>query len=165
MFISGTIIAIIFRLFNFGLIIVLSLYVFKKYILDNIVVTMTKKESEKEFLLNQQQLFGQKRLALQELVQNDTILCKQLKFKIDEWKRIATEEDMLQKKKSIERKDEIKKKYLKKRELQQKVLIQLRVADKIASDLQESLSEYFKNDRVGEKYLKEIVHFMHERRL
>ena len=165
MFISGTIIAIIFRLFNFGLIIILTLYVFKKYILANIVVTMTKKESEKEFLLNQQQLFGQKRSTLQELIQNDAILCKQLQFKIDEWKRIATEEDMLQRKKFIEGKAELKKKYLKKQELQQQVLIQSLVAHKIASDLQESLSEYFKNEKTGEKYLNNIVHFMRERKL
>src|SRR5436190_23666586 len=120
MFINETVIAVIFRLCNFGLIIALALYIFKKYMVAGIVTAMAKKKAEKEFLLNQQVLLEQKQIELHILVQQETDLCEHLKIKINEWKRIIEEQNFLQKKECSKRVDILEKKYVKKMEWQKK---------------------------------------------
>ena len=62
MFINQVVIAVIFRLINFGIVIGLATYLFRKYGLPIIYDLMAQKDSEKELLLSQQLLLEQKHL-------------------------------------------------------------------------------------------------------
>src|SRR5579872_7318833 len=97
MFISQAVIAVIFRLFNFGLVLMLAAYAFKKYVLPNVFVIMAQKESEQEFLSSQQILLERKQVELDQLTKQEALLCDNFKIKIDQWKRVVEEESFLQK--------------------------------------------------------------------
>jgi hypothetical protein len=140
MFISQAIIAVVFRLFNFGLVIALAAYAFKHYVLPGVFVAMAKQQSEKEFLLSQQLFFEQKQVELDQLTRQEVTRCHQLKLKLE-------------------------KKYNKKMEWRKKILLQDLVARKVVSDLQVSLSEYFENEKASANYLEKIIHDMNERLL
>ena len=163
MFISEAIVAIIFRLFNFGLIIALGAYAFKQYVLPGIFIAMAKTESEREFLLDQQRLFGQRQIELDQLIEQDAVQCEHFKKKVDEWKRVIEAERLVEKKELEIRLTDIEKKQNKKIEWRKKILVQHFVADQVATDLQTSLSKHFENEDAGVHYLEKIVHSMNER--
>jgi hypothetical protein len=165
MFISQAVIAVIFRLFNFGLVIILATYAFKKYVLPNVFVVMAQKESEQEFLSSQQILLERKQVELDQLTKQEALLCDNFKIKIDQWKRVVEEESFLQKQEQAARLIFLEKKDAEKAVWQKKLLIQRIVSQKVSSDLESSLSDYFKNEDAGADYLEKIVYFMNERLL
>src|SRR5690606_30883913 len=90
------VIATIFRLINFFIVIALAIYAFKKYVMPIVLVLIAKKDAEKEFLFSQQILLEQKQYELDTLIKQDIIRCESLKVKIDEWRRIVDKEYVAQ---------------------------------------------------------------------
>jgi hypothetical protein len=165
MFIDQVVIAIIFRLFNFGLIIALAAYGFKNYVLPGVLLLIAKKESEKEFLLSQQVLLQQHQSELDNHIKQDMIRGEQLRMKVDTWKRITQEEYCTHKKQNLIKEAELEKKYTQTIEYQKKILLQSFVANKVVSNLQLSLTKHFDNENSGVQYLEDIIEFMNERAL
>ena len=165
MFINESIVAIIFRLFNFSLVIALATYAFKKYVLPNVLVTMVRKESEKEFLLNQQELLEQKQRELDELIKHDTHYGEYLKLKINEWSRVIAEKHSLQEHECLLRLAVLDKRQNQKNARQKEIMMQELVQKDVACLLKKSLVDHFESEKAGKKYVEDIVSFMQEGRL
>jgi len=163
MFINETVIAIVFRLFNFSLILALGAYAFKQYVLPEIMIAMAKTESEKDFLVEQRRLLGQRQGELDQLIEQEALLCEQFKKKVDDWKLVVEKERLLEKNELKDRLVAIEKKQSKKEEYREEVLLQRFVANQVTKDLEISLSKHFENEDMGADYLEKIVHFMNER--
>jgi len=163
MFISQTIIAIVFRLINFFIFIGLAIYAFKKYAMPTISILMAKKRAEKEFLLSQQISFEKKQHELDELIKKETALCESLKIKINEWRRIAERDCQDKAKERIEQAVRVEKKNYKRAELRERARVQEVVLTTVVSDLSESLPHHFQKESVGNEYINSILQFMDER--
>ena len=163
MFINQVVIAVIFRLINFGIVIGLATYLFRKYGLPIIYDLMAQKDSEKELLLSQQLLLEQKQAELDVLIRQDIILCESLKLKINEWRDAAEKERAIYERDSLKRSEILVIKKRKKSELLAQVHLQKTVATIVLADLQKSLTDRFEKDEAGEAYLDSMVHAINER--
>ncbi len=162
MFISEALIALIFRLINFGLIIMMLVYVFQKYIRPGLLIAMAKEESEKEFLLSQQLLYEQKQAELDQLIKNERLLCEHFKIKINEWKRVTQEELVAHKRERALLVARIERKKTEKAERRESETVKQCVANKVVDQLETSLTKHFDAQNVGKKYINAIVSFMDE---
>ena len=164
MFTEESLLSIVFRLFNFGLIIALATYCFKQYISPGIFAAMAKQESEKEHLVNEQVELEQRHVALEDCMESDTLTIEQFKAKFDEWKHVVDAARISYEKKSLERDIELRRQRLQKVELQKESAFQAYVANKVAGDLESSLSTHFEEDKnEAAQYIDDIITFMNER--
>jgi hypothetical protein len=163
MFTNQIIIAVIFRLINFGIVIGLATYLFKKHGLPLIDTIMAQKDAERELLLSQQLLLEQKQAELDDLIKQDIILCESLKVKINEWRDVVAQEQSAQEKDHLKRSETLATKRRKKSELLARVCLQKTVAASVLADLQRSLTDRFEKDDVGEAYLDSMVQAINER--
>jgi len=163
MFINQAIVAIIFRLVNFVIIVALGAYAFKKYIMPAASILMAKKEAEKELLFSQQMLLEYKQSELDQLTKQEAVQSENFKIKIDAWKRVTDGERAFQAKEHSEKRAAIAKKNHKKQELREQMHIQREVAKAVILDLQSYLPGHFEKQNVGADYISSIVCFMDER--
>ena len=80
------IIAFIFKILNFFVLIGLGVYFFKKYALQKITIGIARKESFTRGLFNRQQELEQQQYELDQTIAKEKHLCSVLKEKIDLWK-------------------------------------------------------------------------------
>ncbi len=80
------IIAFIFKILNFFVLIGLGVYFFKKYALKKITIGIARKESFIRGLFDRQQKLEQQQHELDETIAKEKHLCLVLKEKIDLWK-------------------------------------------------------------------------------
>jgi len=80
------IIAFIFKILNFFVLIGLGVYFFKKYALQKITIGIARKESFICGLFNRQQELEQQQYELDQTIAKEKQLCFVLKEKIDLWK-------------------------------------------------------------------------------
>ena len=165
MFINHLIVAIVFKFINFAIFITLVGYLFKKYVLPMAYALMSKKESEKELLLNQQLYLERKQSELGDLMRQDSVLCEGLKVKVDTWKKVVDHVNFMQKENHLERVVFLERKNMKIREFQEESRIKSVVAKAVVSDLQDSLKKHFERDHHGEEYLNVIIQIMSEKTL
>jgi len=164
MFAEETLLSIIFRLFNFGLIIALAAYCFKIYILPGIYAAIAKEEAEKQHLGYEKIKSEQEQAALDECIKEDRVTCELFKSKIDHWKNVVDSTRVAYEKKCLERDGELRRKRVQRIELQKKYSLQAHVAQSAATQLEQSLSAYFeKNRNAAEQYIEHIVTFMGKR--
>lgn len=163
MFINQVIIAVVFRLINFGIVVGLATYLFRKYGLSIVDAMMAQKDAEKELLLSQQLLLEQKQAELDNLINQDVLLRESLKLKVNEWKDVAEKERIVREKYLLKRNEMLAIKRRKKAELLAQVHLQKTVATAVLVDLQKSLTDRFEKDEAGQAYLDSMVHAINER--
>jgi|SRR5581483_6051571 len=159
----NVIIATVFRLGNFGLIIFLTIYGFKKYLLPTISAQITKKETEKENLLHQHTLFEARSSELIELMKQDVVYCDQLKKKLVLWqKSVLLHQDNLEQER-VNRESALTKKYQQRQEWQHNAALQSEMTRVVVAELEKSLSAYFSDDEKNSEYMKKIIDSIRER--
>lgn len=163
MFINQVIIAVIFRLINFGIVIGFAAYLFRKYGLPFVDIMIAQKDAEKELLLSQQLLLEQKQAELDGLIKQDIMLCESLKLKINQWRDVVAQERSTYEKDRLKRSDSLATKKRKKNELLAQACLQKSVATVVLVDLQKSLTDRFEKDEAGDAYLDSMVHAINER--
>ena len=80
------IVAFIFKILNFFVLISLGIYFFKKYALQKITIGIARKESFVRGLFDRQQELEQQQYELDQTIAKEEHLCLVLKNKIDLWK-------------------------------------------------------------------------------
>ena len=163
MFINQVIIAVIFRLINFGIVIGVATYFFRKYALPVVYTMMAQKDAEKEFLLSQQILLEQKQVELDDLIRRDFLLCESLKLKVDEWRDSVKKECFIHEKDNLKRNEDLEIKKRKKSELLAQSRLQKTIATVVLADLQKSLADHFEKDDAASAYLDSMVQAINER--
>lgn len=163
MFINQVVIAVVFRLLNFGIVVGLAFYLFRKYGLPVVYTMMAEKDAKKEFLLSQQLLLEQKQRELDDLIGHDLALSESIKLKVNEWRDIAEKEQLIREQDRLKRSELLHIKKRKKSELLAQTRLQEAVAAAVLADLQKSLTHHFENNDAASEYLDSMVQIINER--
>jgi hypothetical protein len=163
MFINQLIIAVIFRLINFGILIGLAACFFRKYGLPVVDIMIAQKDAEKELLLSRQLLLEQKQAELDSLIKQDVILCESFKRKISQWRDVVAQERSVHEKDRFKRNEILAIKKRKKAELLSQAYLQKTVAASVLAGLQKSLTDRFEKEDAGEAYLDSMMQAINER--
>ena len=160
MFTNQTIIAIVFRLINFVAVIGIGLFAFKKYLLPNLLLSLIRKKENQDFLFSQQSYLEKQQVHLDTILKEDALMCQDFRSKIDIWKKtVALESDSYEKK----RNDimlVVKQRLTDKTLQQEHDRVQNIVMHGVVTDLEKSLSLYFKDPKQSSAYLNSILQFM-----
>ena len=163
MFTNQDIVAIVFKLINFIALIGVGFFLFKKYILPDLLASIIRKKENHNALCAQQTTLEKQQLHLDALLKEDSLLCAEFRSKIDEWKKVVTLESESYEKEhnkaliaSNERTATIA-------SLREHNRVQKIVTHAIVTDLQKSLTLHFEDQQKSTDYLNSIFHFMDER--
>ncbi|HLW73293.1 MAG TPA: hypothetical protein VKR54_04575 [Candidatus Babeliales bacterium] len=165
MFTNQDIIAIVFRLINFIALIGIGFFVFKKYIMPDLLLSLTRKKENQDFLFAQQAALEKQQLNLDALLKEDSVMCQEFRTKIDVWKKAVALESERHEKEQINTMAMVNKRRAHNAAQHQQKQIQNSVTHAVVIKLEKSLSLYFKNEKHNDEYLSAIVRFMDERTL
>lgn len=163
MFTNQEIVAVVFKLINFFALIGVSFFLFKKYILPDLLASIIRKKENHNALCAQQATLEKQQLHLDALLKEDSLLCAEFRSKIDEWKKVVTLESESYEKernKTLIASNERATTIATQREHNR---VQKIVTQAVVTDLQKSLTLHFKNQQQSSEYLNSILHFMDER--
>jgi hypothetical protein len=163
MFINENIVAILFRLINFAALIGAAIFLYKKYIKCDLLCMIAEQKASHEHLYEQQFSFEKQQIALDTLLKEEAVLCKNFRTKIDEWKKaITVEHEMAEKahRQELLAAQERAATIAANREQEK---IRTRVTQEVGANLQTNLSNYFKIAPKNSDYLNAIVRFMDKR--
>lgn len=163
MFTNQEIIAIVFRLINFAALIGGSIFLFKKHVMPNLLLDIAKKKDGQDSLFLQQAILEKQQSNLDALLKEEFLQCQEFRLKIDVWKKnVALEHDYREK----ERNDTmvlVNKRIAHNALQREQERIHTIVTHAVVTDLEKSLSLYFKDSKQESEYLNSILHFMDER--
>lgn len=163
MFTNQDIIAIVFRLINFVALIGIGFFLFKKHILPDLLLSLTRKKENQDFLSAQQASFEKQQFHLDVLLKEDALMCQDFRTKIDIWKKaVALESDYHQKERNNIMAT-VKQRLAHNALQQEHSRVQNIVIHNVAIDLEKSLSAHFKDQKQGSAYLNSILQFMDEK--
>jgi|GEM_PF-1863821 len=163
MFTNQDIIAIIFRLINFAALVGGSLFLFKKHVMPDLLLEIEKKKNAEESLFLQQAILEKQQRALDTLLKKESLQCEQFRLKIDEWKRVVAIEANEREKERNDIMDMVNQRIAHNAAQKEQVRIQKIITKTVVTDLEKSLSSYFKEPQQGTEYLSSILQFMNER--
>jgi len=163
MFINQSFVAIIFKLINFFAIIGLGFYIFKKYLKTDLLFSIVKKETDHQDLLTKQTMLENKQRNLDLLIKEEAIQCQNLQSKIDEWNATVLQEQDKQEKEQSNLAFVIKKRKKDVAVKKENQRVQSTILNGVIANLENSLSNNFKDSKKGTDYLNAIVHFMNEK--
>src|SRR5574337_1061782 len=92
MFTNQDIIVIAFKLTNFIALIGIALFLFKKHVLPDLLLSLARKKNRQESLFLQQSHLEKQQLQLDILLKNDALQCEAFRAKIDEWTNVVKQE-------------------------------------------------------------------------
>jgi hypothetical protein len=160
MFIEQGITAIVFRLLNFGILIGLALYIFKKYGLSIITQLIAKKESYYAHLLEQKFSFAQRYADLKILFHKDIQQSERVKKNIESWNiSISQEHEMLMKEYARYHAQACENKNRRAELSEYRKTTQI-VTDRVSDKLTQDLSTHFESEQANAEYINAIVNFM-----
>ncbi len=160
MFWNETIIAIIFRLVNFAVLIALFIYLFKKYALSTITNRVAQKEALLQALYNQQQLLEKQQYALDNHVDQEAALCAELKEKVSQWKDLIDQKIVMREQERVNRIELLEKKtkyYVQSYAIS---IANKRILTASGQQAQQSLAKQFVDKKVGQDFIQPIIDFM-----
>jgi hypothetical protein len=163
MFSNQDIIVIAFKLINFIALLGVGFFLFKKYILPDLLLSIARKKNKQDSLFLQQTNLEKEQYNLDIHLKEDAAQCEHFRAKIDEWKKVVT-----QKQSKLTKEHEnmmvILRKRIKHNSLQrERKRTQKIVAHAVVKQLQTSLSDYFEKPEKNSEYLDAIIDFMNER--
>jgi len=163
MFIDSEIVAIFFRLVNFIALIGVGFFLFKKYGMPDLLLSIARKQNKQDSLYAQQIALEKQQHNLDKLLKEESLQCQEFRAKIDVWEKDVTlERERYEKKRHDITQAVIKQKVhnaLQEERQQLKAL----VTDALITDMQKSVTHYFQDPHHGNEYLNSILHFMNER--
>jgi hypothetical protein len=163
MFTNQEFIALIFRLINFAALIGVTVYLFKKYALPDILLTIAHQQNHQDSLYKQQADLEKQQYTLDILLQKDAKECDAFRSRIDIWKKNVALEHK-QHEQEREKLLKLVKQRLEHHALQkEQQRVQTSVTQAIVRDIEKSLSLYFQDPQHSNEYLNSILHLMNER--
>lgn len=165
MFTNQDIIAIVFKLINFIALIGIGFFLFKKYIMPDLILSLTRKKEDQDFLFAQQAALEKQQVNLDTFLKEDSVMCQQFREKIDIWKKAVALESEHYEKERTDTMVMVNKRRAHNAEQYQQSQIQNIVTHAVVIKLEKSLSLYFKNEKHDDEYLNAILRFMDERTL
>jgi hypothetical protein len=163
MFINESIVAILFRLINFVALIAVAVFIYRKYIKCDLLCMIAEQKASHEHLYEQQLSFEQQQVALDTLLKEEAVLCKNFRIKIDEWKKAITLEHEMTQKAHAQELVAAQERAATIAANREQEKMRTRVTQEVAANLQRNLSHYFKDTPKNSDYLDAIVRFMDER--
>lgn len=156
------IIDIIFNILKFIILIIGSVYLFKKFFLVSIKKEIKEKNDYIQSLQQERMsiFIHQQQVEKEIEIQNDA--CKELLLKADVWKKkfdkkINLEQECYYNQKSlIDNKIKEQENYYRLNKFKKKIIV------KITDDLKENLEQYFSNKENQENYNKKIINFLNK---
>ncbi len=155
-------VVIVFRLLNFGVLIALFAYFFKKYALQVVHIRIAQKESVMKTLQSQQIQLEQKKSELDQNIDEQMQECTELKKKMDQWNENIKQEVLIR---MQEREHILKKitKYSQKRtEYYALDQIKKRVGYKAIEQTYITLKQQFSDEKKGTAFLGTIIKFVEQ---
>jgi hypothetical protein len=163
MFTNQDIIAIVFRLINFATLLGISLYLFKKHVMPDLLINIEKKKEAENSLFLQQALLEKQQLNLDILLKEDSLQCEKFRLKIDEWKKVVTADYEYREKEHNNMMVGVNKRIAHNAVQREQSRVQNIVTHAIVTDLEKSLSLHFHDSKESSEYLNSILHFMNEK--
>ena len=163
MFTNQNIVAILFRLINFIALLGVGFFLFKKYILPNLLASIIRKKEHQTSLSEQQTVLEKQQLALDAFLKEDFLLCAEFRSKIDEWKQVITLESEFHEKERNKILIASKKRAATVAIQRECNRVQKIVTQSIVINLKKSLSFHFKDKQQNSEYLGVIFNFMNEK--
>lgn len=160
MFWNETIIAIIFRLVNFAVLIALFIYLFKKYALLTITNRVAQKEALLQALYNQQQLLEKQQYALDKHVDQEAALCAELKEKVSRWKDLIDQKIVMREQERVNHIELLEKKTKYHVKSYAVSIANKRILTASGQQAQQSLVKQFVDKKVGQDFIQPIIDFM-----
>ncbi|HEX4069111.1 MAG TPA: hypothetical protein VHX42_03360 [Candidatus Babeliales bacterium] len=163
MFSNQDIIVIAFKLINFIAVIGVGYFLFKKYILPDLLLSIARKINKRDSLFVQQTNLEKQQYNLDIVLQEDAAQCENFRTKIDEWKKVITQEHRKLTKEHEQMMTTLRKRTEKTAIQREQKRIQKIVAHTVVKRLHTSLSDYFEKPKNNDVYLNSIIDFMNER--
>lgn len=163
MFTNQDIIAIVFKLINFAALLGVSLYLFKKHVMPDLLINIEKKKETENSLFLQQALLEKQQLNLDILLKEDSLQCEDFRLKIDEWKKVVTADYEYRQKEHSNMMAVVNKRIAHNAVQREQSRIQSIVNHTVVTDLEKSLSLHFHDSKESSEYLNSILHFMNEK--
>jgi hypothetical protein len=163
MFTNQDIIAIVFRLINFTALLGVSLYLFKKHVMPDLLMDIENKKEAENSLFLQQGLLEKQQLNLDILLKEDALQCEKFRLKIDEWKKVVTADYEYREKEHNNMMTIVNKRIAHNAVQREQSRIQNIVTHAVVIDLEKSLSLHFHDSKESSEYLNSILHFMNEK--
>lgn len=163
MFTNQDIIAIVFKLINFATLIGVSLYLFKKHVMPDLMVEIENKKEAEQYLFLQQALLEKQQLNLDALLKDDALQCEKFRLKIDEWKKVVTADYEYREQEHSNMMTMVNKRIAHNAVQREQSRVKNIVIHEVATDLEKSLSLHFHDSKESSEYLNSILHFMNEK--
>src|SRR5579872_3810288 len=160
MFINEDIVAIIFRIINFISVIGLGIFLFKKYVAADIWDMIRRKKDAHQALIDEQAVLEHKQTELNRLLKEESVLCVEIRVKIDTWKESVEQESALLAQKRYELKVTAAHAIAHRAVHKENSRVQTIVIDALIPELEESLSDYFHHKEHGTEYINALINFM-----
>lgn len=163
MFINPDVVAIFFRLVNFIALMSVGFFLFKKYVMPDLLLSIARKKNKEDSLYAQQAALEKEQSNLDKLLKEESLQCQDFRAKIDTWKKSVT----LENERSEKRRHDITQAVIKQRTQnalrQEQQQLQVLVTHSLIADVRKSLTHYFQDSHHGDEYLNAVLHFMNER--
>ena len=164
MFTNQEIIAILFKFINFFALIGVGLFLFKKHILPDLMLSIATKKEAQESLYAQQAMLEKQQYNLDIFLKEDALKCTDFRANIDTWKKVVDLEHLEYEKKYNIIAAAINQRNMHKALQQENKRIQHLVTHGVVHKIQQSLSLYFKDQKKSAEYLHAILQFMDEKK-
>lgn len=165
MLIDETLITVLFRLINFGLVILLISYIVKTYISPYVVSVMTQKQAHENRLISDKLDLDREYTLLEGALRKNNDYYRRLMKNVDQWKKIvALQKSIVNQEAAL-----LQQRYIQLQQEKESALhkryMQKALAKRVINDLEKDIGVYFSS---GEKnvldYTDHVINFMTERK-
>jgi len=160
MFLDESGVAILFRLINFAVFMFFIVYLFKKYVIENVKKQIADKQQEKIDLHNQADMLVEDIRIIERNAQQDVQMCHTLKTHVVNWRTQAdrvAQENIIKKQEQVETliaHVAIQTKYLERRNAYEHIL------PVVIDQTQEKLEQKFEDEVLAKEFIAQLVTFM-----
>lgn len=163
MFTNQDIVVIAFKLINFAALLGVGFFLFKKYVLPDLLLSIARKKNKHDSLFLQQTHLEKQQLSLDSLLKEDAAQCEKFRSNIDEWKKVVAQHHNSLEKKQANTLFLVHKRMEQNALLREQHRVQKIVTHAVVERLEKSLSDHFQTPEHNSQYLDAIIEFMNER--
>ena len=163
MFTSHVFLIIFFRFFNFCLLLFLGAYAYRKYGASLLAELIEEKDQARHNLLQENVRLNEEQVLLEKKLHEESVLCSQLKVKMDLWQHGVQVEKERYEKEVSDWRAIVRHKAEQRALVQESVRVQAAVTHLVTDELERSLAQHFIDAAVGEEYVGQMIKRMNER--
>ena len=157
MFVHEELLSIIFRLANFGILVFICVYLFKRYILPTIKDQMYREQEEQHTIKDRHKEIRKQEKIVAAFAYDQEKLCRILQERVNRWRRV--QEDHGEKR---EQEKERRMRFLQDRVMRQEQGFEQQqmlrsIVPRAINTVEHTLQETFKSPEQGHKYTQDII--------